>query len=551
MKKSYFFLLLSLIFFSGFSPKPISDPSFSADEAMENSYKTKIVKDVFNRLKMAKGDFRSRRPYLRFVETNDNGPASAYAKIGLIIMEEKAYDICQEFGKDSLNALAVFLAHELIHCYEKHDWEAHFASQFKDGMDLHKITDNEKEDEVQADYLGGFLAYQAGFKTFGIMPDFLDKVYTAYGLRDENMENYPPKAERRAMSEKSAEKLKELTSIFEAGNFLTAIGDYQGGLDYYLMVLEDFQSREVYNNAGVVSVLSALDDFSDEELKNLDFPIELDMKTRAGTRDFNKEEREEKLLKAIDLFAKARQLDAFYPPAYLNEGCARAILGIAQKDFSDLEWEDAKGLARRAIRLAKNDAGFSSTPVDAKVLLGILKVLEGKEKEGDALFKEALSENPENIFAKNNLARSSDLGTKKTIEDNEVIDDLLFKDIKLGKTDIKDTIRFDHENLVRLAVKRSPNSLILANVASRGIGGQKVNSITLFHLTDPSYSGLSGKGVKIGDSISTVLEKYGQPDASISLGSGVFLRYLLPEKRGLVFQIDGDNKVRRWGIFKN
>ncbi|MBK9015493.1 MAG: hypothetical protein IPM82_16300 [Saprospiraceae bacterium] len=292
-------------------PKFSNTIDFTADPTLADSYKAKVVMDVFNRLKNAKGDFRSRRPYLHFVKESGSGVAAAYPKSGLIILEEKGYDICASFGKDSLNALAVLLGHELVHCYEKHDWEGYFASELKGfGLDG-DVKDNAKEDEIQADYLGGFLAYQAGFATFGIMPKFLDKVYEKYGLTDEKLSNYPKKEERKNIAEQSEVKLKNLLELFEMGNFLVALGEYDDALEYYHKVLEDFQSREIYNNLGVLSTLSAMKLFTPLQNK-FSYPVELDIKSRLGSRGgLDQELREEKLLEAIDFFEKARQLDAF------------------------------------------------------------------------------------------------------------------------------------------------------------------------------------------------------------------------------------------------
>ncbi len=531
-------------------------PEFFAEPTIP-AYKLKTVREVLSQLKNAKGDFRSRRPTLRFVKDSGGGPAIAYPKQGLIVFEEKAYNICAGFGKDSLNALANILAHELVHCYEKHDWEDYFAHESKGfGMDV-GVKDEALEDEVQADYLGGFLCYQAGFTTFGIAPKFLEKVYETYNLTDEKLSRYPKLQERQAMADQSEQKLKDLLDLFEMGNFLAALELYDDALEYYLKVLEDFQSREVYNNVGVLSTLSAMKLFAPTENK-FAFPIELDVRSRLnGTRgDNNKELREAKLMEALDYFEKARQYDAFYPIAHLNEGCALALLGLSQKENAELEWEDAAVAANRAIRLAKDSPKWANTHADALLLLGILRALALDSVGAEAHFAEALQLNANHFLTNVNLnALRGKPNTSQTPQgidlSEEIIDDLPFSSIKLNKTDIRGQIVDEEEHKITLVAKSYASSMVFANASTTGSGGNKTKKDTFLQMTGPSYAKATHKGIKLGDSLSKVLGKYGEPQARVNLGSGTMLRYKnATDFSGLIFQFDGAGKLMRWVIHK-
>ena len=534
---------------------------YFVEPALAASYKASVVREVFNRLKNAKGDFRSRRPYLHFVKETGHGVAVAHPKTGLIMLEEKGYDICTSFGKDSLNALAVFLAHELVHCYEKHDWEEYFASEFK-GTDLGtEVSDDRKEDEIQADYLGGFLAYQAGFNTFGIMPEFLDKVYKAYNLSDEKMSNYPPKEERKEIAKQSEEKMKNLLDYFETGNFLMALGAYEDAQEYYYKVLEDFQSREIYNNLGVLSTRLAMQHFS--PLQNpFAYPVELDVQSRLlkGSRgDIDTIYREEKLLEALDFFEKARQFDAFYPVAYLNEGCAHALLGTSQMEFSDLEWEDAESAAQRAIRIAGGDAHWKNTLVDAQVLLGILKALKKDSTAAEGFFNQALQLDSLHFLAQANRnvlrGQTNNLSTPGNTDlAGETIDDLTFNDITINMKpnsgpDFKGYLLNEPDHQIVLGSKNYEHSQVLANVAITIKNEKKFIKYSTFHVTNPVYDQPTAKGIKTGDSYQSVLNKYGDPATRISLGNGAFLHYKQDEILGMIFQFDGAYKLRRWCIY--
>lgn len=531
-------------------------PDFFAEPTIP-AYKLNTVRAVFSQLKNAKGDFRSRRPTLKFVKDSGGGPAVAYPKSGLILIEEKLYDICTGFGKDSLNALAHILGHELVHCYEKHTWEDYFAHESKGfGMDL-GVKDDELKDEVQADYLGGFLAYQAGFTTFGIAPQLLEKVYQAYDLTDEKLSKYPKLKERQAMSTNSEQKLKDLLDLFEMGNFLAALEQYDDALEYYLKVLEDFQSREVYNNIGVLSTLSAMKLFAPTENK-FAYPVELDVRSSLnGTRGNKaKELREEKLMEALDYFEKARQYDAFYPIAHLNEGCAHALLGLSQKENAELEWEDAAVAANRAIRLAAGNPKWLNTETDGKVLLGILRALALDSVGAETHFAEALILDANHFLAKANLnklrGKSNPIQAKTGTDlKNEVIDDIPFANIRLDRSNVRAQIKEEDEHKITLAAKSYAASTVFANASTTGSGGNKVKKDTFLQMTGPSYAKASHKGIKLGDSQVKVLEKYGEPQARVNLGNGTMLRYKDDTGfSGLIFQFDGGGKLMRWVIYK-
>src|SRR5207253_10577420 len=91
----------------------------------ENSRKYQITHQVFDRLTNVFANSRP-QPQLEIIVRNRNKhKVIALYKPGnqpLIQVDEEVYDLCTKLGKDSLNALAVLLSHELAHHYEKHDW---------------------------------------------------------------------------------------------------------------------------------------------------------------------------------------------------------------------------------------------------------------------------------------------------------------------------------------------------------------------------------------------------------------------------------------------
>ena len=148
-----------------------------------SSYKKSTAQKVFDDLLRARADFRMQTPTL--VVSKKEGHIAAFDPDRIqVVLDEKAYDLCATFGKDSLNAIAALLGHELIHYYEKHDWRRHFARE-NENLETARRLENMEEGlklETQADCLGGFMAFSVGYNTYGIMPELLKKAYKAYDL---------------------------------------------------------------------------------------------------------------------------------------------------------------------------------------------------------------------------------------------------------------------------------------------------------------------------------------------------------------------------------
>jgi hypothetical protein len=191
--------------------------------AAPKQYKYRVAREVFDKLLQARGDFRQAAP--GFIMNNgEQFVAWMNPREVQIGIEEKAYDICIGFGADSLNALAALISHELVHYFEKHDWNRHFATQNKQLETTKKIDDLALAEgikhEAQADYLGGFLAHTAGYQVMGLMPQLLAKVYAAYQLPSQ-ISGYPSLEDRVAISRNTMEQLKQLVVVYETAGLLS------------------------------------------------------------------------------------------------------------------------------------------------------------------------------------------------------------------------------------------------------------------------------------------------------------------------------------------
>ncbi len=501
----------------------------SAENNVINSDYEKL-NSIFNKLVNARGDFRSPVPII-FLRKEEARVASIdYEKLQIII-EEKAFKICQPFGD---GAVAFLLAHELTHYYEKHAWRTVFAADYADlkvGQNLKNIQD-QLSNETQADYLGGFLAYSAGFNVFFNSEDILRQLYKQYNIED-LIPGYPSLNDRIELAKRSTKKLRSLIEIFEMANLLTATGKQKEAYAYYNYIIQQYQSREIYNNLGVTSLMNALQYFKEKELK-YSYPIELDLETQ-GSRDASTIKLRDSLLRqSIKHFDASIGLDPNYAPAYLNKATALAILGDTLRAQFYAEQE--------AYRIAKKN-NFPKTITDAKILLGILHARAGKNKEAKKLFNEAATTGSQ--LAKNNLNLLNATPAPK---------------IKTQNSKQTDSIVMDHFDLNTFTNKPSYNmdKVITINPEFSFLQyaedsltfkiyfnlNTDTRDIHYFMLSKPECKAVTNKQIGIGSTEAVVLSNYGTPAKTIETPQGNILLY-----DNVLFIIDKDKQVSKWGYY--
>ena len=518
---------------------------FATTILKKHHYKYDVTRKVLDDLIAAKGDRRMPAPKLK-MSNSERYAAYAKPQEALIGLEVKAYDVCTSFGKDSLNALAVLLAHELTHYYEKHDWTNHFRKEHQ-GMDVSKILSFLEEKmklETQADYLGGFLAYTAGYPCLEVMPNILQGIYDGYRFPDK-MKGYPDLPERKKIAEKALTKLEHLVSVFETANWLVAVEKYEDALKYYNHILLEgqYQSREVYNNMGVMATLAAISYIPENEI-NYYFPVELDAVSRIGGGKRGNEilgyaEQVDALLKiAKKHFTTAISLDADYAPALLNLACVYSI----QKEYFDADYH-----VQKAIQLA-NKTGHKKTISDAETLLGVIAAMQDQKEKAIGHFDKA-------IAMDNSLAQiNKDVLTEKemdgpkadisrpTIEytDGVKLNQLVTKN-EMGALDDLFTEKVDIDKKTYFRKLEYPQSKILINDMPFN------ETFTFFHITNPGYSGMTKRSIAVGASNEDVIKAYGPPQSTLELTNAHYMHY---NRQRLVFVIN-NGKVIKWCYYRD
>jgi hypothetical protein len=496
-------------------------------------------------------------------------------KIG---MEHNAYEVCRGFGKDSLNALAALLAHEVVHYAEKDSWEFNFAAEFRTmgiGEEVRSSFDR-KVDETKADYIGGFLGYAAGFQTLGVMPELLTRIYKEYTLPDD-LSNYPSFQERKRMAEEGEKKLEKLIDAFDFANFLAALGEYEDAYQYYQFILaQNYESREIFNNLGVIATLAAMEYFDfgweSDELPPYTFPVELDEESRIvsgsksteQTTEEQKASREKYLREAIGFFRNARMLDRRYAIAQLNEGCAQLLLTLSltsplereEQDDARYEAEDAAlDAVRNAQRMNK-----TKTEGDAHILLGLIAAFKGEKEKAKSYFEKAdelgskrlANANTKVLNGERNMEDPfGDDFTFPCSSDEETIAGKLLSEMGVKSiTNIKEVFNeVKREDVVTMKLfgKKLEQASALANFVRTSIDGDLTLKTSLL-ITSLDYSGKTACEISLQDPFEAIKEAYQEPDETLELGNGVFLIYSEPP---LIFQLDAQDRLKKWAIYKN
>lgn len=494
-------------------------------------YKYDIAKKVFDDLLLARGDLRQQPPALimtdgsQFIAWMD--PDAVH--IGI---EELAYDVCRSFGADSLNALAVLMAHELTHYYEKHDWSRNFAHGNKGlaaAEHVHNLDEGLKQ-EIQADHIGGFLAFSAGYNSYNLMPELLPALYKAYGLPEE-LRGYPSLPERIQLSLNAMKQLRELQTVFETAGFLVMLGRYESAATYYQRILEDYQSREVYNNAGVNYALAALSYFSKSEMPYV-LPLELDQNSRLHNLKTAQAERVRQrqalLGRAQQQFDRVLSLDPNYALGYLNKASVHALAG---------EWEDAEFWCRKGKRL--NDEAHTA---DFIMLEGIIAAMQADKDKAQQLFEVAKAAG--SSLAGLNLqidqeARRETSGYEPG-PSQEVIDGTSLATFMAAPSVDKEVPLLKNSKAVLCGAKVLPHSRIWLHYAKDG------KEYAVVHWCDEDSTAKSQKGIYSGSAAEEVTAAYGAPQRIVAHPEGAVWVYAT---HSLLFLIDSADTVKSWGAY--
>ncbi|PSR14026.1 MAG: hypothetical protein DA408_20220 [Bacteroidetes bacterium] len=495
-----------------------------------SGYKQEVTQRVFQELLRTRGDIRQQAPTL-VMNNGEQFVAWMDAREVVVGLEEKAYDVCASMGADSLNALAALLAHEITHYYEKHDWSRNFVNANKtlDAARRIEIINEGIKLETQADCLGGFLAFSAGYNVYNLMPQLLEQLYHTYGL-PEVLPGYPDLKDRIEVSQRAMAQLLDLQTVFHTARFLTLLEDYDAAATYYQHILQTYQSREIYNNAGVNYALAALSYFNEAEMPYV-LPLELDPHSRLSNLKNSQTDRLAKrqalLQQAAENFARAIGLDPSYTPAYLNKATVHLLVG---------EWEDAEFWLHKGQK--KNER--PEPDPDYLVLEGILAALQKDTAQAQQLLTTAGDSG--SSLASINLAILEQRYRRPLVYDKQISTEELDQttlDAFLAAPAVDKEIKVS--NGIICGVKTLATSNIWLHYADDGQSYCAVQWIA------PGSEAVTRQGIGPGASSARLAAVYGPPQRIVTEIDGVIWIY---QDCQLLFALDQQGLVRSWGTYR-
>ena len=248
-----------------------------------------------------------------------------------------------KMGRDSLNALAILLSHELAHYFNDHTWCTDYSYAIRKtalGQKLKNQNRGEQlRNETQADHNGIYYSCIAGYSPFGVYDKLIDNIYAVYKL-PEVVSSYPTKAERKMVCRQAQEKIRQLYPVYDAGLLLLYLNYLPEAEACFDFLAKYFPSREIYNNLGVAKFLYALK-FKPYDTLNFIYPVDIDPfnriyqnSTRGG--DDSNIEYLSRLRDAKKQFEKAVSLDPDYARSHINLACVNDALGNYQMALGNI-----------------------------------------------------------------------------------------------------------------------------------------------------------------------------------------------------------------------
>lgn len=344
-----------------------------------------FVKKVFDNIYFSMANGTVIKPAL-IIEDNPYQVVSFYPTENELRIGTEFIKVCRAFGKDSSNAMAHVLGHELAHILlQQHDFVKTVGSGYA-SKEINKQMKNIQKTlrdsvfERQADEYSSFYAHIAGYSTVQIGEQVLDSIYKHFKLNDKDLSRYPSLNERKLICRTTASRMNVLKSIFDYANLATVAGNYDMAESCYQTIIkEKFPSREIFNNLSVVYLLKAIQEIDTLEFPYL-LPIELDFESRLYSLERSIfSQYEENLNEAVRYAELALGTKKEYAKAWLNKSIAEFLLN--RKEDAHYSLFKAKSL---------NDSYVNAT---VEVMEGLLEHKFGDKEKGVNKLRELKSDN--------------------------------------------------------------------------------------------------------------------------------------------------------------
>ena len=396
--KTVFFILISFVSYSQKAKPPV--------------FVSKVYNDMFSVM----DNGQTIKPKI-FLSDDNLQVVSFYPLENEIKIGKKFVKLLRNFKKDSCNALAHVLGHELAHVLlQQNDFIKNVGSGYaSEGFNtkLKKIQRTLKDSvfERQADEYSTLYAHIAGYKTSQIGEQLLDSIYINYNLKDSELSKYPSLEDRKRIVRLTSEKMNVLCLLYEHAFYALIHKKFDLSIAMYSAIIQEkFTSREIYNNLALAHTLKALELLSADEYHN-DYPFEFEFETNLKTieRSIDSDDPDEFLEEALRLYDLAILKNKFYYKTYLN----KAITEVLLKRYDD---------ARITLSyLIKSNDNFLLGKKE--ILEIIIERMNGFKEEALKKMKVIALNNP---IALKNVNKWMEVNNDKTVIPNDTLFSTLF-----------------------------------------------------------------------------------------------------------------------------
>lgn len=289
-----------------------------------------------------------------------------------ILIDPKAYQLCMNLRKNSEDALAFLIAHEMVHAYQHEESgyeDLGFFVKMKSLKEwaMGKQTQR-KHMESEADVWGAVLCYLSGYEVKTVIPTFIETIYDGFNLKSEDP-LYDSKKERMQIARRAQAKVMEAIMMYETATYLSVLQYHDKDTMIYKHLIGQFKSAEFYNNLGLSYLFLALAKI-EEPYASLPYPLMLDTETRLDKVMKGRPLSPKQLLmKGINNFDQILRLNPDYLPMRVNRASAfhmlssvsgrraNICLNRARLDINFVEQYDFRnyeGGAKEASRIRRN-----------------------------------------------------------------------------------------------------------------------------------------------------------------------------------------------------
>lgn len=575
---------------------------------------------IFNQLKQARGLGELDGPFLRIVQTLPNPKfkiAMADNLTDTIYIQNDAVSICMDFMEaDSLNGLAFILSHELAHVTHKHGVRHQFINQFQRGFADNEIaqlvlkdtTESQarttmeqaknmsvryqiRKNEAEADLDAGFTSYLAGYSTKTAGPQFLDFAYEVFGLRKRGG-LYASLSERKLIAKNTGLKLDTLIKVYELGNSMNIIGEYGDALKCYEYVAKEYESKELLNNMGVMSLSVLAQEFCGDQVPYF-VPVTLDFPPDVAGKSIESEEL--KLYRkhlnlvntAIYYFEKSANIDDEYYVPLLNKSIAlwlrnqlntynSGLVGFPVLTSETLEddLEFSKTFALLAKQVLLRDVNQNTKAMsDVYTQLALIVKVQSDHNLAIVYIEKAIELNSKNRVAIDNkkvfngalkrtieAKRSSSSAVKACTEDELILQNFVSDILAENESSMDITIPLREDRIefdkVQFGMSfKNQSTYSLQQFKKKGLIEESFNT---FALVKDNYTQSTACNLSKGSKLKDVLDAYGTPQKILQTPGQSLYKFeseASPDQDyiyydGIVFVIGSDSEVKRWIVYE-